>query len=190
MPKIFFDRYLNFFEAAAESALCRGLGQVCVTLLIIFSLCVIMDFLSNYKCRASIAFSLKWLGSLLLFFFVSCDSSYLGLAYSAVDCLILLLFSSDNIFCASFFLFYSSSFKKIHTAIYASILYSYFQFFASACVLDFVCMSSSDITRSFGCLDEILGGYICQTFFISVWAWSYFDYILRCLLRCFISICP
>ena len=60
----------DFFGAAAESAVCLSLGQAYITLLIIFSLRVIMDFPSNYKCRASICslFSQVTLGALLLGF--------------------------------------------------------------------------------------------------------------------------
>lgn len=102
VPQNIFAKYLNFFGAAAESAVCISLGQAYITLLITFSLCVIMNFPSNYKCRASICslFSQVTVGALLLGFFVSSYPSYSTLVYSIVDCLILLLFSSDKTFCA------------------------------------------------------------------------------------------
>ena len=54
-----------------------------------------------------------------------------------------------------------------------------FQFLAIVYVQEF---------RVYGYLDEILSGYV-TLFKKYLLAWSYFDYILRCLLRCFVSIC-
>ena len=67
--------------------------------------------------------------------------------------------------------------------VYYSLCIGYlvcFQFLAVVYVQEF---------RVYGYLDEILSGYV-RLFKKYILAWSYFDYILRCLLKCFVSICP
>lgn len=53
----------------------------------------------------------------------------------------------------------------------------------------FGCVSESGITRSLGIWMRFYV-VVYVRHFLYLWAGSYFDYILRCLLRCFISICP
>lgn len=77
------------------------------------------------------------MGVLLLVYFVSCDPSYLELAYSVVSCLIILLFSMVIKHFVLYFSYIIStvvpSFKKYIT-VYASVYYifRYFQFLAGA----------------------------------------------------------
>lgn len=187
----------NFFGAAAESALCIRLGQAYDTLHYFQPLCDYGYFSSNYKCRVSICSLLSQvtLGALLLGFFVCFRWPVLfGIGICNCGLSDTVVLSSDNkTFCASFCLYYFvvvPSLKNIYCSLCICLLYIWLFPVSCWCTC----------ARLLGVYLRVvlLGHWVFEWDFtwlhmsdiFCTWAGSYFDYILRCLLRCFISICP